>query len=151
MSDPNIEILKYETYLKAIENSVGSRIFNSLIVKFRDSDQTSDILGDGEFSCAFFVSSILAMFGVLDKPRATVISLKDIISKDEKWSTVSETEAQPGDVVFYEAVEHESGNVHEHVAFVTGSGQAVSTDYKQKQVVQHDLKYRQINSIYRYQ
>ena len=79
MSSQNLEILKKETYLKAIENSIGSKIFNSLFVRSKDTGKISDILNDGEYSCAFFVSSILFLVQAVNRPYSTVQSLEEFI------------------------------------------------------------------------
>lgn len=53
MPNSNVKLLKKETYIKAIENSVGSKIFNTLYVQYEDSGKVEDILDDGNFSCAY--------------------------------------------------------------------------------------------------
>lgn len=150
MSDPNIEILKYETLVRSIENSVDTKLFNSLMVRYKDSGTIADILNDGEYSCAFFVSSLLTLFEAIEKPHATVANLKKTIVEDPKWSEVERALAKPGDVVFYEKTVFDNGSAHEHVGFVVDTDSAVSTDYRQKNVARHDLDARPITSIYRY-
>ncbi len=150
MSDPNIEILRKKTYIKSIENSVGSRIFNSLYVHYKDTGKTVDILNDGEYSCAFFVSSILLIAGLMDKPHATVKSLKDIIGKSDKWNAVENSDIQPGDVVFYEKLKFENGTENAHVGFALDKSNAVSTSYETKVVAKHPVKNRKIEVVYRY-
>lgn len=51
-----------ENYFKFIENSIGGRMFNSLFVKKQEQEEIVDVLNDGEYSCAFFVSSVLFLF-----------------------------------------------------------------------------------------
>ncbi len=150
MSDPNIEILRFETFLKAIENSVGTTTFNSLMVKHKDSGTISDILNNGEFSCAFFVSSLLTMFQILDKPNATVKSLEERIQNSAEWEEVDIVDTMPGDVVFYAKVKYEDDSSHAHVGFVINTSEAVSTSFADRCVKRHQLKNRPITSIYRF-
>jgi hypothetical protein len=155
MADPNIEILKEESYLKAIENSIGSRLFNSLIVCYKDSGRIVDILNDGEYSCAFFVSALLYLFDAIDKPHATVRRLLETLEKDEDWKAISIDTAKPGDVIFWEKIRFDDGSENEHVGFVLEKGEAVSTDYRKKLVGRHDLyfgaSHRSIEAVYRYE
>jgi hypothetical protein len=137
MPDPNIKILIKESYLKAIENSVGTHIFNSLIVQYQDSGKTVDILQDGVFSCAFFVSSILVLSGLMDKPHTTVKTLKEKL-EENKWQIVI-GDAQPGDVIFWEKIKFEDGSENEHVGFATSDIEAISTSWTEHKVVHHSI------------
>mgnify|MGYP001591356002 CR=1 FL=1 len=150
MADSNIEILKKETYLKVIENSVNSKIFNSLFIQFKDSGEVKDIMNDGEYSCAFFVSSILFLIGVLNKHVATVQSLRKLIEEDNKWKRVEVVQIEAGDVVFWDKIKYEDGSENAHVGFVLNKEEAISTDYKQKMILQHKIGERPITDIYRY-
>ncbi|MDE2019229.1 MAG: hypothetical protein KGJ13_02675 [Patescibacteria group bacterium] len=151
MPDSNIKPLYKETLLKAIENSIGSRIFNSLIVKFQDTGAVKDILNDGEFSCAFFVSSLLYLFGTVPRTCTTVKSLREMAS-DKKWRRISPEEAEAGDVVFWEKIEFEDGTENPHVGFALGNDEAVSTNYIKKIIDKHPLSRedRKVEAIYRY-
>ncbi len=150
MADANIEILKKETYLKALENSVGSRLFNSLFVRYKHTGEIKDILNNCELSCAFFTSNILLMFGVLEKPFATVRGLKASIDQNGKWKKISLGEVEKGDVVFWEKKKHEDGTETAHVGFMINKEEAVSTSTKSKMVARHSAMNRAIDSIYRY-
>ena len=50
----------FDTYIVVIKNSVGSNIFRNSYAKV--NGKKKDILKNGKVSCAFFVSSILALF-----------------------------------------------------------------------------------------
>jgi hypothetical protein len=139
MADPNIVPLPKETLIKMLENSVGSRLFNSLFVLFKDKNAVKDILNDGEFSCAFFISSILVLGGYVPKPVATVVSLQKKL-EEQGWQRILDVkEAAPGDIIFWEKIKFEDGSENAHVGFVLNDSEAVSTDYKQKCVVRHPL------------
>jgi hypothetical protein len=154
MADQNVEKLPKESYLKAIENSVGSRLFNSFFVRFKDTGKTTDIMNDGMYSCAFFVSSLLYLFGAIDKPSATVKSTLESLERNPKWQKVEATDIQPGDVIFWEKITFDDGSENAHIGFALNKDEAVSTDYKQKLVARHPIireeTKRAIEGIYRY-
>lgn len=150
MSDKNVEILKKESLVKALENSVGSRLFNSLLVRFSDSEQVKDILNDGELSCAYFVSSLLVMHGLLGETHTTVANLRQVLTENPKWQEVPLESVEAGDVVFYKKRTFADGSGNAHVGFAVGKTDAVSTDYKKKAVSQHKLDYTPIESVWRW-
>lgn len=150
MSDQNIEILRKETYLKFIQNSIGSKSFNSLFVKYKDTGNIKDVLEDGTFSCAFFVSGVLFLFQIIEKPVATVKSLRELIDKNDKWKKILVDEMENGDVIFWNKTAHDDGTETEHVGFVVNKDEAVSTNYKTKNISKHPSQYRNINVVYRY-
>ena len=149
MPDPNIEILNKETLVKAIENSVGTALFRSLLVRKKDSGKLEDILSNGEYSCAFYVSCLLYMTGLINAPRATVKSLHAHLK--EHWREVSLDEARAGDVIVWDKIRYESGEEHAHVGFVINNNEAVSTSTETKCVERHDINHkgRGIIAIYR--
>lgn len=150
MADLNMEILRKETYLKTIENSVGTRLFNSAFVRYKDTGEVKDIFNDGEYSCAYFVSSLLFLGEMLKKPSATVKSLREDIDADKNWQKVDLNSTQAGDIVFYEKTKFDDGTENAHVGFVLNSNEAVSTDYKSKVVARHPLAVRPAEVAYRY-
>jgi len=134
-----------------IENSEGSRIFNSLYVKEKDTGKEYDVLNDGEFSDAVFVSSLLTIFGFMDRPHSTVTTL---ISK-LKENGFMEVKGSPkeGDVIVWEKIEFKEGSFNEHVGFYLDENRAISTDYKIKSISAHhpkgESRNRNIIAIYR--
>ncbi len=150
MSDPSLEILQKETYLKAVENSIGSTQYRSLMVRYKDSGEVKDILEDGNLSCAYFVSSLLCLFGMIDRQRATVKSMLRFVTEDSAWSQVAFDDAAPGDVVFYTEREFADGSLHAHVGFVLSEHEAVSTSDTKRCVIKHSLTYHPMASLWRY-
>lgn len=153
MPDANIQILRKETYLKAIENSIGCRLFNSVFVCFKDTGKTADILNDGMYSCAFFVSSLLYLFQAIDKPHATVANVKKFLDADEHWKRVDNADIEAGDVIFWEKIRFDDGSENAHIGFAVSEDEAISTDYKQKVVARHPIMREQtkrsVEAIYR--
>lgn len=151
-------ILRKETYLKMIENSVGSRIFNSIFALY-NGEQT-DILRDGEVSCAVFASSLLLLNSLTTNQRATVNSLEKDLLASPQFIKILDVDYRPqsGDVVIWENLKFSNGTVHRHIGFILNSKEAVSTDYKNKCVARHPIfnnsenpeKIRKIESIFRY-
>ncbi len=151
MPDPNITTLRKETYLKAIENSVGTKLFNSLFVQFKDSGKINDAMNDGMYSCAFFVSSVLYILRAIDKPHATVKGLRESLEKNSEWQKVDAKDIRAGDVIFWEKIKFDDSSENAHTGFALSDHEAVSTDYKQKMVVRHQIGTdRAIEAVYRY-
>lgn len=155
MADTNIIPLPRQTFLKMLENSVGTKLFNSLFVLFKDTNTTKDVLNDGEFSCAFFVSGILVLGGYLQRPNATVASLYKQC-QTQNWTTVADQkDIEAGDIIFWEKTKFADGSENEHVGFAVSQEEAVSTNYIAKTVVRHPIwlaengNERKITAIFR--
>ena len=140
MTEVNFKLLQKETYLKMIENSVGSRLFNSLFVKFNDSGEVKDILNNGELSCAFFVSCVLTLVKMIDAPRTTVKSVLEFVGKNINWQEVLD-EPQNGDIIFWEELPETDGSTHGHVGFALNNLEAVSTSSKEHLVTKRHLTF----------
>lgn len=115
-----VQILQKETYLTMLENSVGSHQYRTL---WADVDGvTKDILDNGQLSCAFFVSSILNHFRLIDTPHARTEGLV----RDMERNGWTKTDAPvPGCVVVWEAQEQKSG-VYPHSGFCLTSTEVLS-------------------------
>ena len=152
MPDPNLEILVRDTYKASIKNSVGSTLFRSLYAKKNDTDEVIDITKAGEYSCAFFVSSLLYLAGLIDKQRATVTSLENFCKNEEKWKEIRRENVAFGDVVFWEKRKYDDGSEHAHVGFILNTKEAVSTSDKKRAVLQHLIDYedRKATAFYSY-
>lgn len=157
MSDKNIIVLPKETYQKMVENSKGTKMFNSLFVQVKETGIVQDILQDGMYSCAFFVSTVLAMFRLIDEPYTTVKSLREKVAQDKKkFYQVSQSEC--GDIIFWEEITFEDGSKNEHAGFALNAEEAMSTSFREKQVSKHHITFgedengdpkRKIVGIYR--
>jgi len=144
MPDKNIEKLQYETYLKMIKNSIGTKLFNSLIVKFKNSGKIQDVCRNGQLSCATFVSSILYLNNYIDRPHATVETTREkMIEAGRK--KVLKNNFKFGDVVIWEEMKF-GKNTNKHIGFVLNKKQAVSTDWRKKKVTKHHITYGVINN-----
>ena len=128
------KILRRESYLEMIENSVGTKMFRSLFVE--QDGERFDALRGGELSCAVFVSSVLTLHGLIDAPHATVRRTVDEL-KRAGWQPLEES--RPGAVVVWKDREYDDGEVHGHIGFVVSADEAVSTSYRSKEVVRHAM------------
>lgn len=146
-----------ENYLRAIENSVGTKLFRNFFAQDERSGKEEDILKDGARSCAAHTSSILYLYGFISSPRATVAGLiKDLEANG--WQKVEKPSV--GDVLVWEK-KMINGNANEHCGFYvgeeSGEGVAVSNDYVSRCPIKHHWTYgadkdgnpaRRITAIY---
>ncbi len=139
MTDKNIKVLQRETYLKMIENSPGTRLFNSVIVRYKDTDNIKDICNNGEFSCAVFVSSVLYLTHYLNNVSATVLSLQKHL-KESGWKIVH-NKIQPGDIIIWEPVVFANSTHNKHIGFALSATKAVSTSWQTQQVEKHHITF----------
>jgi hypothetical protein len=131
----NIKILLVDSYLAAIKNSLGSKIFNNLWAEVDGVKQ--DILGDGRKSCGYFTSGILLWFGLIKERHATVSgTLKDM--KNFGWEEISEPKI--GSVLHWDK-ELGNGEFNEHIGFYMGENLAISTSAKEHMPVEHHWTY----------
>ena len=150
-TQPNVERRVYETYIAVIRNSVGSTMFSNFYASV-DGVKT-DVMNDGQTSCAFYVSSVLTMLGLMKRVHATVdATIKDL--EESGWSRVRETHSRlvlsgsGGDILVWEAKEI-GGRRSRH--FYIGNGLAVSNNFDTRTPQVHDDSYngtREIEAVY---
>lgn len=145
MPDPNLERLEKETYLKMIENSIGSKMFNSLYVRNKESGEVIDVINEGEYACAFFVSSLLKIFSWIDNPHATVKTTEQKLIEGG-WEKVNVEDIESGDVLVWDEVEFEDKTLNRHIGFAIGSDEAVSTDWEKGEVAKHHMTFGEDDS-----
>lgn len=138
-----------ETFLEVVNRSVGTPIFQTLWAEV-DGVRT-DVTRQGELSCAFFVSALLAAFGWLDHVHATVAGTEKVLP-NHGWSLVDSP--APGDLLVWESQVVERGESHAHIGFYLGDDQAVSNSSTTRVPEKHHWTYegtRQVRAIYRRQ
>jgi len=124
--------LIFETYLAVIKNSLKSKLFNTFYARVGGKKQ--DIMKRGGLSCAFFVSSILAIFGLLESIHGTIAgTIKDL--EKSGWQKIKKPRL--GCILIWEAIDFGGGNIHKHIGFYIGNNQAISNDSKLKYPTQH--------------
>ncbi|MCH7883107.1 hypothetical protein IIA95_01685 [Patescibacteria group bacterium] len=141
----------YETYLVVIKNSVGSRLFRNFYANVRG--KKTDIMQHGALSCAFFVSSILAMFKLIGEFHGTVDgTAKDL--KQSGWKLI--TKPRTGCILVWGKIVSDKKNSHKHIGFYIGNRKAISNNSKLGQPVIHHWTFgakngkpkRKIEAIY---
>jgi hypothetical protein len=132
--------LYFKSYMQVIRNSIGTNLFRNLYVH-TDEKGDFDALGDGDNSCAFFVSAILVIFKKLHGIHGTVEStIKDL--RESGWVAVEKPEQ--GDVVVWEAQQFKDG-LRKHIGFSLGNGRSVSTSWSKKTPIEHDEHFGEDN------
>ncbi|MBI2003575.1 MAG: hypothetical protein HYS78_01165 [Parcubacteria group bacterium] len=123
-------LLKY-SYLKTIENSIGSKLFRNLY--FKKGSQKIDVLQNGNLSCAVFVSWILKNFNLIKEGHTTVDgTIKDL--KKSGWRKIKKPKV--GTILIWEEKIYSDGP-HKHIGFFTGKEKAISNSYKLKIPIKH--------------
>jgi hypothetical protein len=134
-----------ETYIRAIRNSIGTKMFRSFYLS--SDSKTFDATRDGELSCAFYVSSLLVIFQLIERIHGT-IGATVIDLEASGWSKVEQP--TPGSVIVWEAVQNDKDS-NEHIGFYIGNNKAVSNSSTKHKVVMHSWTYddaRQVKAIY---
>lgn len=126
------------SYLAAVRDSVGSRLFRRLYATDEHGSRV-DILQNGKLSCAYFVAFILYHFQLISTPHATVTStIRDL--EEYGWKPVAEP--VEGDVLVWEPSDiHAEGEMHEHIGFYVGEERAISNSSAKGEIVEHDWTY----------
>ncbi len=125
---------KYDTYLASIENSIGSNLFRN-VYSTKDGVPHTDILKDGDLSCAFFVSCLLVLVGYITKPHATVSGLTKEL---ERTGWVQTSSPKKGDIVVWQP-RIVSEEMHPHIGFYIGDNYAVSNSSEKKSPQKHHI------------
>lgn len=139
-----MQLLPKATYLSMIRNSVGATLFRNNYALV-DGEQT-DILKNGELSCAFFVSFLLRGFGLIKELHArttgTIVDLE--ASGWRKTDTPHE-----GDVVVWEEQQQKSG-VYPHIGFYIDKESAISHRDTHYTPIVHSLTFNGTRKILAY-
>lgn len=136
-----LEIMQKETYLAMVQNSIGTQMFRSMIAR-KNNGEVEDILRDGDYSCAFFVSTILRICEMLrGRTRTTVRGLREYLTHSSNWEEINCQSIEPGDIIFWERVTFADGSSNEHVGIALSQQEAVSTSDSKKMVVNHHINF----------
>ena len=130
-----------KNYLAMIRNSERTKMFRDFL-GFYDG-KTKNLTKGGELSCAFFVSSILYLFGLIKNIHLGVTKeTEDIVAtglledmRKSGWFEISRP--KKGCVLLWGKVEG-----HFHVGFYLGNKKAISTSSQKRRVAIHDYKFK---------
>jgi len=130
-----VKPLFFDTYITAIENSVGSRSFQTMWAEV--DGVTKDIAEQGRKSCALFVSAILVWFGLIKEGHVTVAGLiKDLLFSG--WQKIDEPRV--GCIIHWEKTLAD-GEWNEHTGFYMGDEIAISNSRRETVPIKHHWTY----------
>ncbi|MBU2472720.1 hypothetical protein KKE74_01680 [Patescibacteria group bacterium] len=142
MRKSKFKILTYQNYLSVIKNSQNSKIFRNFYVL--NNNKKRDILKNGQFSCARYVSSILKLFDLISETHATVDgTIKDMLKN--KWKITKKL--VPGNVLVWGKWVTFSGEIHSHFGFYLGKNKAISHRDEKRIPIIHHYTYNQKRKI----
>lgn len=142
MNTEKPELLIFENYIATIKASLGTKIFRNLY--FRINNKKVDVLRDGDLSCAFFVSTVLKLFGLIGEIHTTVIgTVQDL--KILGWKRIEKPRL--GAIIVYGPKKFKSGETHKHIGFYIGGNKAISNSSKNQSPRIHRWNYRHIEEI----
>lgn len=124
--------MKKRNFLLSIQNSIGSQLFRSYLDK-----EGNDVLKDGDLSCAYYISSIMLLHGLIDRAHFTVPGTLKAM-KDEGWYEIKTIKT--GCIVVWGSV-HQNGADHKHLGVYIGEGQAISNRSSLGMPGEHPLHY----------
>jgi hypothetical protein len=142
------KIVVYDSYLKMIRNSVGTKMFRNLYLV--NNGKKFDATKNGDLSCAFFVSNILLIWDLISEGHAIVETTTGDMEKSG-WEKIPKEKIRPGDVIIWEKKLFINGKRHFHNGFYIGNKKAISNDSKKKMPIIHSWNYngkRRIVSVY---
>lgn len=147
-----MHLLTHKNYFIAIKKSVGTQIFQNVFAEINGEEK--DITQDGELSCAYFVSSILMMFHLIDINKAPHSTISGAIKNMEKsgWKNISADNLEEGDVIVWNKIIDVDDEEHQHIGFYIGKSLAVSNSSKKRIPDEHHYTYngkRGIESCWR--
>ena len=126
-----MKFLLKDSYLKAIENSVGSDLFKNAYLEV--NKKKVDVLNNGQFSCAVFVSWILRIFYLIEEGHATVEgAVKDL--EKSGWYKIKKPKV--GTILVWEKMKL-NGTINEHIGFYISEDKAISHSRDAKTPVKH--------------
>lgn len=112
-----------------------------------DDGTEMDAMKGGELSCAFYVSGILTMLGLIKRVHGTVASTVEDLEKSG-WKKVSKPRI--GSILVWEKQDF-GDEEHTHIGFYTGRSRAISNSADKGYPIRHDWQFdgkRKIEAIY---
>jgi len=144
-NERKITPLVFDTYLTVIKNSVGSKLFRNFYAKV--NGKKTDIMRNGELSCAFYISSVLALFKFIKEIHGTVDSTVKGL-KESGWRKIDKPKI--GSVLVWKKIDFGDNDVHKHIGFFVGRNKAISNSYKLGYPIKHSWNFgakRKIDAI----
>jgi hypothetical protein len=141
MKKSEFKILTYQNYLQMIKGGRGSQMFRHVYVL--ENNRKKDILRNGELSCAYFVSSILKIFGLVNPKTSPHVTVDGTIRDMLKNGWRPTKKLKPGNVLVWEDKKFPDGEIHKHMGFYLGDYRTISNSGKKGVPVIHHFTYGQ--------
>lgn len=129
-----IRLSRFKNYMLTIERSIDSDLFKNLYA-FVDEDE-QDILQDGKLSCAYFVSSVLFHYKLIEDLHTTVRGLEADLERSG-WQKVDDPRL--GSIILWEPMPFADGSLRRHIGFYVGGTTAVSNSTLHRVPKTHDM------------
>lgn len=133
MPNQNLQKLTTQNILTMAQGAVGTQMFRHLYVKDAQNGEQIDVMNNGEFACAFFVSGVLAVFGLIDRSHATVQTTLQKM-QENGWRQIDSP--MPGAVVYWPA----GPNGHDHLGFCIDQDTCISNSAAAGTPTRHNYK-----------
>jgi hypothetical protein len=134
--------LTFDTYLVVVRNSIGSNLFRNFYAEV--NGKREDIMRNGDLSCAFFVSSVLALFKFIKEVHGTVDStVKDL--RESGWIEIQKPEI--GSILVWGKVDFGDNDIHKHIGFYVGNDEAISNSFKLGHPVSHNWNFNNTRKV----
>ena len=137
-----VTILVKDSYLARIHGAIGTRMFRHLYASV--GGERRDILGNGNRSCALFVSTILVGFHLVREVHVSVAStVRDMAQSG--WTQIRKPRV--GCVIVWDAV-NERGEEHQHIGFYVGPRTAISNSSRKGVPRAHAYRLHSVHALY---
>lgn len=148
----------FETYMAMVLGSVGSDQYRKLYVRMPDGS-LKDVIDDGDLACAYFVSSILTLCGLIRDGVHTTVDETVLDLEASGWRRIRTPRI--GCVVVWDrhySADRQRHQYHRHIGFFVGgdevvSNHAISGRPKRHALIERDIVgeiLREVESFYFY-
>lgn len=144
-----VEFLHFDTYIATIKNSVGTNMFHqAYLLKGRPGERLKrvDATEDGNIACAYYLSSVLFLFGMIREKHLTV---KSTVADMEKFGWIKIKRPRVGSVLVWEAKPQASGRITRHIGFYIGGQKAISSRDDTRSPREHHWLYKDEGTVRR--
>jgi len=123
--------------------SSGSPMFQTLYCRVKS--KKTDILKNGQLSCAFFVTAVLKIFSLIKNIHPTVHRAeRDMNSMG--WQEIKKLKS--GSVIIWQEKIGRDGKSHKHIGFYLGQNKAISMSSRKRTPIVHRWNNRKVEKIF---
>jgi hypothetical protein len=132
MPASNLIKLVRKNLLLSLRTSAGTTMFRHFYVRRKSDGKELDTMEGGELSCAFYVSGMLAIFGLIDHAHSVVATT---INRMQEAGWQETKVPRPGAVAVWPARDG-----HEHIGFVLDADEYISNNLSKQSPQLHKQK-----------